>query len=248
MSVLASKALTEGPPGDPRRSRVGWSPLVPPIASTVWLPLITAAAMWSVLFARWHDLTLEGDHVAHLRLAAIMAVSMMTPVAIPLCVQVDRSTLWWHRRRATAVACASFLVVWAAAMLVLHVLTEPFRAVSTELAVGLALVCVPWSMSRRRDVVLRSCTVSGSIRQSRWLRDTISLSTTVAFRCIVACAIPMVICALTESLAVAAVVAVVVAAERLLMPRPRIAIAVGYALLAVIAAAALVAPVALTQV
>ena len=86
------------------------------------LPIAATGLGWMAVLALSRT---NGDgHLHHLLAIGAMAVAMMSPLALPVCVAAARSSLWRTSTRCVVAAFAAFIGVWIAAGAVLHVTTE----------------------------------------------------------------------------------------------------------------------------
>jgi predicted metal-binding membrane protein len=199
------------------------------VAQWPWtLPIAASGLGWlSVLVLS----RTNGDgHLHHLLVIGAMAVAMMSPLALPVCVAATRSSLWHTSTRCVIASFAAFISIWVAAGAVLHVTTELAVGLAPAglLFAGLAGWCAFDAVSRRRARLLAACTVSRPLLPRSPTACAADLGAASAVRCFGTCWAPMALVVTQPLLAVP--ISALIVLERLVTPRPRWPMAAVYGL------------------
>jgi len=176
------------------------------------------------------------DHAEHLLVIIGTTLIMMSPFAFPLARTVGRTTLWTEAAEALAAAWVAFIGIWCAAAIAMHLAGEVLALSLTNQGAIVVLtgLCVVAQLTRRRAALLRACQRTRPMRPGRALNGGLWWGADGACRCMRVCAAPMMLMALTPTVAAGAAITALLWWERFSdrARELRIPLALGYLVIA----------------
>lgn len=223
-----------------------------------WTAAAIAASGWAVvgttLYYRSHGGHEQHSHSHHdlasaslsspdLAAWTVMVVAMMVPAALPAIRSIALASLWSRRQRAIAVFLGSYLAVWLAFGAIAVQAGEAAGALvdgseATMLALALALAAA-WELTPQKRRALRACHVIVPPPPHGWRADAGCARAGLIYGrgCVLSCwalMLPMVVGG-HASMPLMALLAGIVAAQKLLVRGPELGVPACAAILAVCA-------------
>jgi predicted metal-binding membrane protein len=128
---------------------------------------------------------------ADVGMAALMAVAMMAPAALPMVRHVTIASLWPRRARSGLLYLAAYLAVWTIVGVVLSLLVASVaRLTAAPVALALTfLLAAGWQLTRWKQQMLQQCGRSRPLPPAGWRADvaTLRFGAVAAVPCVATC-------------------------------------------------------------